>query len=113
MISSCTIFPPTTGTQITTNGSSQSEPAIYGDRIVWRDDRNGNSDIYMATIGPSLPAADFLASSTTGNAPLVVAFTDKSTGSPTAWKWSFGDGSALVTQYNPTYTYSNPLELIR
>ena len=97
-----------TGTQITTNGSSQSEPAIYGDRIVWRDDRNGNSDIYMATIGPSLPTADFSASATSGYAPLKVKFTDKSTGSPTAWKWSFGDGSALVTQYNPTYTYTKP-----
>ena len=97
-----------TGTQITTNGSSQSEPAIYGDRIVWRDDRNGNSDIYMATIGPSLPAADFSASATSGNAPLTVKFTDKSTGSPTAWKWSFGDGSALVTKYNPIHIYSKP-----
>ncbi len=57
---------------------------------------------------PILPVADFSASQTSGNAPLTVAFTDKSTGSPTEWKWSFGDGSALVTQYNPTYTYSKP-----
>ncbi|MDW5552330.1 MAG: cell surface protein, partial [Methanosarcina sp.] len=29
-------------TQITTNESNQSMPAIYGNRIVWQDDRNGN-----------------------------------------------------------------------
>lgn len=36
-----------TETQITTNKSYQGEPAIYGNRIVWADDRNGNWDIYM------------------------------------------------------------------
>ena len=32
-----------TETQITTNGSDQSNPTIYGDRIVWADSRNGKS----------------------------------------------------------------------
>jgi beta propeller repeat protein len=95
-----------TETRITTSGSAVN-PDIYGDRIVWQDSRNGNSDIYMATLGyPTYPAADFSSNVTSGTAPLNVAFTDKSTGTPTAWKWSFGDGSALVTEYNPTYTYS-------
>jgi len=39
-----------TESQITTNESNQSEPAIYGDRIVWTDDRNGNYDVYMYNI---------------------------------------------------------------
>ena len=34
-------------TQITTNQADQKFPAIYGDRIVWMDRRNGNWDIYM------------------------------------------------------------------
>jgi TolB protein len=42
-----------TETQITTNESNQSEPAIYEDRIVWTDDRNGNYDIYMYNISTS------------------------------------------------------------
>ncbi len=83
-------------------------PAFYGNNIVYQDTRNGNYDIYMVTLGSEIPNADFSASTTSGNAPLTVKFTDKSTGSPTEWKWSFGDGSALVTQYNPTYTYTKP-----
>ncbi|WP_440946116.1 PGF-pre-PGF domain-containing protein [Methanosarcina sp. T3] len=39
--------------QITTNESNQSMPAIYGDRIVWQDDRNGNLDIYMYDLSTS------------------------------------------------------------
>lgn len=83
-------------------------PAIYSNKIVYDDNRNGNSDIYMVTLDSEIPNADFSASATSGYAPLTVKFTDKSTGSPTEWKWNFGDGSALVTQYNPTYTYTKP-----
>ena len=34
-----------------------------------------------------------------------VAFTDKSTGTPTTWKWSFGDGTNSTIQ-NPAHNYS-------
>ena len=54
---------------------------------------------------PNPPVADFSASPTSGNAPLNVAFTDKSTGSPTKWKWTFGDGTSSTVQ-NPTHKYS-------
>ncbi|MDQ1252310.1 MAG: hypothetical protein QG646_1431, partial [Euryarchaeota archaeon] len=51
------------------------------------------------------PVADFSASPTSGNSPLEVGFTDKSAGSPTSWKWSFGDGT-YSTAKNPAHTYS-------
>ena len=51
------------------------------------------------------PVADFSASPVCGNAPLTVAFTDKSAGLPTAWKWCFGDGTSS-TNDNPVHTYS-------
>ena len=55
--------------------------------------------------GVNAPVAAFSASPTSGNAPLNVSFTDKSTGSPTSWKWYFGDGTNSTDQ-NPAHTYS-------
>jgi len=50
------------------------------------------------------PVAAFSASPTSGKAPLTVEFTDKSTGVPTKWKWSFGDGKTSVQQ-SPKHQY--------
>ncbi|MDY0129278.1 MAG: PKD domain-containing protein [Methanosarcina vacuolata] len=91
-------------TQITTDKSDQSYPNINGERIVWTDYRNGNADIYMGILTTS-PIADFSASPTSGKAPLKVQFTDESIGKPTKWKWSFGDGTTS-TQQSPTHKYS-------
>ena len=52
-----------------------------------------------------VPKASFSASTTSGNVPLTVKFTDKSTKSPTSWKWDFGDGKYSNVR-NPTHTYS-------
>ena len=55
--------------------------------------------------------ASFSASQTTGNAPLLVSFTDTSTttdpGGITSWSWTFGDGGTS-TQQSPCYVYSTP-----
>jgi YVTN family beta-propeller protein len=53
-----------------------------------------------------IPVTAFSASPTSGKAPLKVAFIDKSAGSPTKWKWTFGDGKTSTIQ-NPTHKYSN------
>ena len=60
-------------------------------------------------IGPSStpqikPVAAFSASPTSGTKPLKVQFTDKSTNTPTSWKWNFGDGTTSTT-HNPLHTY--------
>jgi beta propeller repeat protein len=93
--------------KISTNGSAW-DPAIYGDRIVWQYGPYEDGDIYMGTISSEElkpPVANFSASPTSGKAPLKVVFTDKSTGSPTSWRWSFGDGVSS-TEKNPKHEYS-------
>jgi VCBS repeat-containing protein len=54
--------------------------------------------------------ANFMANQTSGNAPLIVQFTDSSTGSPTSWSWDFGDPASgtvdTSNQQNPSHTYS-------
>ncbi|MDD4521736.1 MAG: PKD domain-containing protein [Methanosarcina sp.] len=64
---------------------------------------NGN-EIFEDLVSKVLVAA-FSASSTSGDAPLKVQFTDKSTGTPTSWIWDFGDGTSS-TEKNPVHTYS-------
>jgi PKD repeat protein len=59
--------------------------------------------ITVAVLKP--PVAAFSASQTSGNAPLRITFTDTSTGSPTSWRWIFGDGSNS-TQQKTDHTYS-------
>jgi len=53
----------------------------------------------------NIPRADFAADKTRGGTPMTVKFSDASMGSPTAWKWDFGDGVTSVDQ-NPTHTYT-------
>lgn len=54
---------------------------------------------------PGAPTASFSAAPTSGTAPLAVQFTDTSSGSPTAWTWTFGDATGS-TEQNPAHTYS-------
>ncbi|MGB9133681.1 MAG: PKD domain-containing protein [Methanosarcina sp.] len=63
-----------------------------------------SSYITTSSTTPAL-VADFSSNVTSGTAPLNVAFTDKSTGTPTAWNWSFGDGT-YSTVKNPAHLYS-------
>ncbi|MBT3207502.1 MAG: PKD domain-containing protein [Bacteroidetes bacterium] len=51
--------------------------------------------------------SDFDASITLGDVPLLVSFTDLSTGNPTNWLWDFGDGNTSSNQ-NPVHVYQTP-----
>lgn len=51
--------------------------------------------------------ADFTASPTSGDVPLLVAFTDASVGTITAWAWDFDNDTVVdSTVQDPTYLYS-------
>ena len=52
-----------------------------------------------------LVTANFSGTPTTGVAPLTVNFSDLSTGSPTSWSWTFGDGGTSTAQ-NPSHAYA-------
>jgi PKD repeat protein len=53
------------------------------------------------------PGADFSADPLFGLAPLLVAFTDLSSGAPTSWSWAFGDGQGSSAQH-PVHQYTTP-----
>lgn len=59
------------------------------------------------TVRAQAPVASFTASDTAGCSPIVVQFTDQSTGSPTSWSWDLGNGGNSSLQ-NPSATYINP-----
>lgn len=68
--------------------------------------------LICALIVPAIHAqaqlkADFTASPTSGCSPLIVGFSDKSTGNPTSWKWDLGNG-VISTAQNPSSTYFEP-----
>jgi PKD repeat protein len=69
----------------------------YGSSVITK-----SNYISVANSGGA-PSANFSANSTSGAAPKYVMFTDSSTGSPTSWKWNFGDGY--------TSTYQHPVHL--
>jgi gliding motility-associated-like protein len=50
------------------------------------------------------PTANFSANIVSGCPPMVVAFTDLSSGSPSVWHWDFGNGDTS-NQKNPTMSY--------
>ncbi|MDO5839434.1 MAG: PKD domain-containing protein, partial [Methanosarcina mazei] len=49
------------------------------------------------------PVLQYWGSPRSGTAPLTVTFKDNSSGSPTAWNWSFGDGAYSNEKY-PKHT---------
>ena len=63
------------------------------------------SGFITVTGSPNTPVTGFSASPTAGNLPLTVSFTDRSTGSPTSWKWVFGDGTNS-TEKDPVHTFN-------
>ena len=102
-------------TRITTSTMAYS-PSIYGDRIVYADIRNpeypDERDIYLYNLSSTVqnpPVAEFYANVTSGTVPLVVLFTDLSTGGiPTSWLWDFGDGINSKHAMNATHTFTKP-----
>jgi PKD repeat protein len=70
------------------------------------DDGSGNSTNENNTV--SLPTSNFTANVTHGTAPLKVLFTSNSTGNPTGFNWTFGDGTYSNSNLTAIHTYTKP-----
>ncbi|MBU1319037.1 MAG: S8 family serine peptidase [candidate division Zixibacteria bacterium] len=67
---------------------------------------DGETKTNYITVNPCVtPTAGFVGSPTSGDYPLLVNFTDQSSGA-TSWAWTFGDGGTS-TASNPSHTYTS------
>ena len=104
--------PDTEPTQYTgaTNTIELTFPVNQSGTFEFGIDDNGRDDggpytIEFSNVVNTPLTADFSAWPLYGNAPLSVIFTDLSTGNPTLWNWSFGDG-AYSDEENPVHIYN-------
>lgn len=103
------------GESLVNNSVSGSDEMPKIIRIVYKTGSGStvlaSADFSTIGMNPPLPstllAAGFSGSPVSGNAPLTVAFSDSSTGSPTSWSWAFGDTGTSTLQ-NPTHIYTSP-----
>jgi PKD repeat protein len=78
-----------------------TQPGTYTACLTITDSCGTDSTCQTITVSCAAPVAAF----SSAPSALTVAFTDLSTGAPTSWWWSFGDGNLSVSQ-NPTHTYA-------
>ncbi|HWQ65909.1 MAG TPA: PKD domain-containing protein [Methanospirillum sp.] len=74
--------------------------------------QDGTSDTelkigFITVVSQGEIVADFTGDPISGATPLMVQFTDLSTGTPTMWAWDFGDGSTGVVA-DPVHIYEKP-----
>ncbi len=74
-------------------------------------DGPGGSDVMVKTdyitVYIDAPVAEFEGTPTSGQAPLLVSFTDLSSGNINTWDWDFGDGG-ISSEQNPAHEYLMP-----
>ena len=79
-------------------GKSSTDQVVFATNI-------GNTTNPVMGAGAALPVASFTGSPTTGLVPVLVTFTDTSTGTITNRFWTFGDGGTTNTP-NTTVAYT-------
>jgi PKD repeat protein len=100
------------GTSSTQQNPSKKYSAVGSYLVTLTVSRSGSSSATTKTlvVGNGAPVtpnvvAAFKASSSAPTAGANVTFTDQSTGSPTSWSWSFGDGG-LSSSKNPVHVFA-------
>jgi len=86
-----------------------SSPGSYAVKLVVTGPGGTDAEVKTGYIlvkaAPVKPAANFTSDVQSGQSPLRVTFTDESTGSPTSWYWSFGDGTSSTNKNPVVHTY--------
>jgi PKD repeat protein len=82
-----------------------NNPGNYSAVLTASNSYGNNTNTKVISVIPPPLFANFTANRTSGRAPLIVQFTDTSTGTPISWNWSFGDGQTNNTQ-NPVHTFT-------
>jgi PKD repeat protein len=79
----------------------------FTNNVVFASANGGVTTNTVIGTGAILPLASFTASPTNGTAPLLVSFTDNSSGTIASNSWDFGDGSItnFTAPTNVTHTY--------
>jgi len=86
-----------------------SLPGVYNVSLTATNAGGSNTAVkeQYITATVAAPVADFTANQTSGYAPLLVGFTDNSTGTVESFAWDFdNDGTVDSTEQNPVNTYS-------
>src|SRR6202162_4233502 len=91
------------------SGLAPTTPYCYRVRVTNADGDSGYSNESCATTLPPpgvSPVAQFVVRPGLAEPEQTVSFFDASTGSPSSWSWSFGDGSTSLAP-NPTHVFSS------
>lgn len=91
--------------------SCTAEVMIYKDQVVLAGSGPVQPpvSVFSAAPVPESPVTkvDFSAAPRSGRTPLMVMFTDLTSGTPSRWEWDFGDGETSGGE-NPVHTYRSP-----
>jgi len=97
-------------TRLTVDDGILQLGSTYWWRVRYRDQNlqwSAWSEAAAFSVGDLPPAAAFTADVTAGDAPLVVRFSDLSTGTPIGWYWDLdGDGLEDSNARDPIWTYA-------